>query len=377
MNVDDASPRLIERLPFIDALAHNLADHRVNTIVVGPAGSGKSTLLRTYVQRYGLSHSNIIFIQGHDFGEHADSNSLIGKRISESETRDWGSRPLVVIDSLDEAHPSSKAVQELGVALRSSRAQFLISTRAQSDQLFQTAREGSDFKSLHLSGFSSSDVSALLREYEVTYSNAQLRRLVEVSGGNPLIASLVASQLGSHALAWNQLETAFAEFECPGILLPNGSPPNKILSDSSIFISDISVTNENVWQQLQRNPEHLRQLPPRRFEEIVAAMLEKQGYSVELTPASKDGGFDIFVARKEALGSFLYLVECKRFTPPNKVGVQLVRALHGVVQKVRANAGVLVTTSFFTKGAQEYADEMNYTLHLHDFLTLKKWLQLL
>lgn len=377
MNADDAPPPLIERLPFIDALAHRLADRRVNTVVIGPAGFGKSTLLRTYVQRYGQSHSKIISIQGHDFTEHADSNSLIWKRISESESRDWNSRPLVVIDALDEAHPSSQAVQELGVALRSIRAQFLISTRPLSHQLFQTAMEGHDFESLHLSGFSHSDISSLLREYKVTYSNAQLRRLVEVSGGNPLIVSLVASQLGSHALAWNQLETAFAEFESPGILLPNGSPATKVQSESRIFISDISVTNENVWQQLQRNPENLRQLPPRKFEEMVAAMLEKQGYSVELTPASKDGGFDIYVARKEALGSFLYLVECKRFTPPNKVGVHLVRALHGVVQKVRANAGMLVTTSFFTKGAQEYADEMNYTLHLHDFLALKRWLRLL
>lgn len=95
-------------------------------------------------------------------------------------------------------------------------------------------------------------------------------------------------------------------------------------------------------------------------------MLEKQGYSVELTPVSKDGGFDIYVAKKETLGSFLYLVECKRFVPPNRVGVHLIRSLHGVVEKLRANAGMMVTTSFFTSGAQEYANELNYTLHLHD-----------
>ncbi len=112
----------------------------------------------------------------------------------------------------------------------------------------------------------------------------------------------------------------------------------------------------------------------RKFEELVAELLEKQGYSVKLTPPSKDGGFDMYAAKHEVLGQFLYFVECKRYAPPNKVGVQVVRALHGVVQQQRANAGIIATTSFFTRGAKEYQDEMKYQLQLRDYVELQKWL---
>ena len=96
---------------------------------------------------------------------------------------------------------------------------------------------------------------------------------------------------------------------------------------------------------LDKSPDLLFQLPSRRFEELVAEILEKQGYEVDLTPASGDGGFDMYAAKKDGLGNFLYLVECKRYTPPNKVGVEIIRAVNGVVQAKQATAGAVVTTS--------------------------------
>ena len=95
-------------------------------------------------------------------------------------------------------------------------------------------------------------------------------------------------------------------------------------------------------------------LDHKMLKEIVAEILDKKGYEVTLTPASGDGGFDIFPAWKEGLGQFLYLVECKRYVPPNKVGAEIVRSLHGVVQLQRATAGAIVTTSFFTSGAEKF-----------------------
>jgi restriction system protein len=116
-------------------------------------------------------------------------------------------------------------------------------------------------------------------------------------------------------------------------------------------------------------------LPPRKFEEIVAEILCKQGFSIELTPASGDGGFDIYAARRDGLGSFLYLVECKRYVPPNKVGVEVVRSLYGVIQTQRATAGAIVTTSYFTAGAQEFQRQVQYQMHLHDYLVLQRWIK--
>ena len=103
--------------------------------------------------------------------------------------------------------------------------------------------------------------------------------------------------------------------------------------------------------------------------------MAKQGYETELTPASYDGGFDIYAVKQEGIVKFLYLVECKRYSPPNKVVIEIVRALYGVVQRQRANAGVIVTTSYyFTSGAKEFQEELKYQMHLQDYIVLHQWL---
>jgi restriction system protein len=54
-----------------------------------------------------------------------------------------------------------------------------------------------------------------------------------------------------------------------------------------------------VIEILKNDPALSRQLPPRRFEDIVGELLEKQGYGITLTPAMRDGGFDIYAAKKD------------------------------------------------------------------------------
>ena len=95
-----------------------------------------------------------------------------------------------------------------------------------------------------------------------------------------------------------------------------------------------------------------------------------------LTPASKDGGFDIAAARNDDLGEFLYLVECKQYAENNKVGVEIVRSLYGVVEKERATAGIVVTTSYFTRGAAAFQREVSRRMTLHDYIYLQQWLGL-
>jgi restriction system protein len=125
---------------------------------------------------------------------------------------------------------------------------------------------------------------------------------------------------------------------------------------------------------LQRAPQLAWTLPPRKFEEIVAELLERMDYEVTLTPASGDGGFDIYAARKDGLGKFLFLVECKRYVPPHKVGVQVVRQLYGVLNAHRANAGAIVTTSFFTAGAEQFRSQVPHQMQLHDYIKLQDWI---
>lgn len=116
-------------------------------------------------------------------------------------------------------------------------------------------------------------------------------------------------------------------------------------------------------------------ISPRRFEEAAAKLFGQLGYKVELTPASKDGGKDLYIAKKDDLGSFLYYVECKRYAPDRSVGVGLVRSLYGVVEEGRATAGLLLTTSQFTANARSFQNKLEHRLTLSDYTDFKAWLR--
>lgn len=129
-----------------------------------------------------------------------------------------------------------------------------------------------------------------------------------------------------------------------------------------------------VIEYLAREPEKLRHLSPRDFEELVAELLVREGMEVELTRPSNDGGRDIIARADTPIGFHLYFVECKRYGPQNPVGVALVRALYGVVEMHRATSGLLVTTSHFTRGAIAFQRAVEHRLALRDYDGLRYWL---
>jgi restriction system protein len=91
----------------------------------------------------------------------------------------------------------------------------------------------------------------------------------------------------------------------------------------------------------------------RDFEYLICELYARMGYETELTAPRGDGGRDI-VATKDSPGALeLVMVECKLYRKP--VGVANIRGLLGVVSGEKANKGVLVTTSSFTKGALRFA----------------------
>lgn len=125
-----------------------------------------------------------------------------------------------------------------------------------------------------------------------------------------------------------------------------------------------------------RYPELLYSLPPRKFEELIASVFHKNGFDVELTPETRDGGIDIIaVQRNDLCGGSLNLIECKRYLPHNTVGIGIVQRLLGVVEQHRATKGIIVTTSSFTKDAKESAAFSRHRLVLNDYSNLSSWLK--
>jgi hypothetical protein len=110
-------------------------------------------------------------------------------------------------------------------------------------------------------------------------------------------------------------------------------------------------------------------------DDVIAALAAHAGFEVELTPASGDGGVDVYAIRRDDLGSTLTVVQAKRYKPELKVGVGQVRELFGTVNLQDASAGVLITTSSFESGAKALAANHQWRLELRDYARLQEMLR--
>jgi len=133
--------------------------------------------------------------------------------------------------------------------------------------------------------------------------------------------------------------------------------------------------NEELKRYLAKHPDKIYDLSPRKFEELIAEILSDFGFHVELTPATRDGGKDIYAYIKNQICSFLMFVECKKWTQTKHVGIEVVQRLYGVQQINKANKSMVVTTSFFTKPAIEESKRYESLISLHDYNDLKTWLK--
>lgn len=147
------------------------------------------------------------------------------------------------------------------------------------------------------------------------------------------------------------------------------------LQSGGLFRVDLTEINEELIRFLSQQPDRMRDLTPRKYEELIAELFKDKGYDVELTPSSGDGGKDIICTHHDMAGSMLVYVECKSYSPDRSVGVEIVRGLHGVVTSDRATKGVIATTSRFTKGARDFHARNQYKLSLADFDVVTQWLK--
>jgi Restriction endonuclease len=99
------------------------------------------------------------------------------------------------------------------------------------------------------------------------------------------------------------------------------------------------------------------------------------GYDVTLTKTTRDGGADILASIKNDLGKFLYLIDAKKYSEKNKIGVDMVRTLLGTLADYQASSAMLVTTSSFTKDARAMEKRHQWQLALHDYIIVAEWIQ--
>lgn len=109
---------------------------------------------------------------------------------------------------------------------------------------------------------------------------------------------------------------------------------------------------------------------PANFENYCADLFRLAGWEVEVTPPTRDGGFDLRLIDKEGV---VFLAECKCYAPSNRIGRPVIQKLQGANVLENADGLLVITTSNFTKEARDYAGKTGVILlDGEDLLDLQK-----
>jgi HJR/Mrr/RecB family endonuclease len=114
----------------------------------------------------------------------------------------------------------------------------------------------------------------------------------------------------------------------------------------------------------------------RQFEQLIATLLEADGYSVELLRGSKDGGVDVVAVKDLGVhGYFKAVWQAKKRSLKNRVGLSVVRGLADTRAEFGATKGIIVTSSYLTRGALQRIERDKYMLGKVDREELTAWIQ--
>lgn len=181
----------------------------------------------------------------------------------------------------------------------------------------------------------------------------------------------------------DELKKLFAILEHPSFLnseeLDLGSMETSDgLQNRLVILPKPTVLIARSWrtiaQDIARGASALHDLPWRRFEDLVAGLLESYGWAVSPMGYTKDDGVDIIAVRSvEPSIRFAMLVQCKRYAHGHPVGVSVVRELWSTKWEKGFHQAMLATSSSFTRGAKEKATQWNMELKDHD--AILSWCQ--
>lgn len=340
---------LIDRSNELQRLRRLLKKSKDRVVLLeGAPGSGKSTLASQFAHRY-----------AEDFPGGIEYRAGFGYPDSSLQPNMMQGPKLLVYDGLDEVWPGTSSM--LGL-IRNEVAQnknlyVLITSRP--------TVHTSVLDRVRLGPLTDQEVAELIG-HAAGGDGTPPRRIIDLASGNALVAATIG-RLASEHKNWATLIESLRSFRRPGLIDVNGRPMRADSRARRVFITDVREVNDWIMKLIHGDPDIIYQLPPRRFEEISAEVFTRLGYEVTLTPPTNDGGKDLIVVKRSDLGTMLTFVECKRYVPGHPVGVEVVRALNGVVEEGRATSGIVLTTSRFTKGARTLESKLRYRMTLKEF----------
>jgi restriction system protein len=357
--------QFINRHELLHGIRSAVYQHRNGRVfLTGPAGIGK-----TWLARY--------FVDEHENGRYTEDRF---PRIvpvpqgfpidSEALSRSWSRHEMVFCDDIE--FSESKIDELRGFFKRNPETRALLVGRQAPPSTIDTIPEATI---ITVGPLSQREFSEFVTRVAPDLSDIVIETLYRNLGGVPGATYLALRALETYGVVDERLAELVRPFTSSGLLGPDGQPLSEDRAECKTIITDVSEVSDYILEKLARNPDDLYSLTPRFYEKVIAEVFRRKGYDVTLTAFSKDGGRDICAARKDSLGSFLFLIECKKYRKDRPVGVGLVRSLNGVLDSNRATAGILATTSYFTKGAKEFQKTLEFRISLQDFFGVHRWLR--
>ena len=118
---------------------------------------------------------------------------------------------------------------------------------------------------------------------------------------------------------------------------------------------------------------------PSFFEHLVVDLLVKMGYggsfanSAHVTQYAHDDGIDGIIY-EDKLGLDKIYIQAKRYKIDNTIGKPQIQQFSGALDEQKANKGVFITTSTYSKEARSYVEKLNKKIVLIDGQELARYM---
>lgn len=133
-------------------------------------------------------------------------------------------------------------------------------------------------------------------------------------------------------------------------------------SSAALIRAGVRVMSRFLASEIARNPDALFELEWRDLERTVAEVFEGLGFTVVLTPSSKDGGKDLILEYDYDGRRRVYIVEVKHWRQGKRVGGDVVRKFVNVIVRERRDGGLLLSTSGYSRSAFEHRTRLDRQL---------------
>jgi restriction endonuclease Mrr len=129
-------------------------------------------------------------------------------------------------------------------------------------------------------------------------------------------------------------------------------------NDTTEIQQILEVVSRRFAELVAKNPRRLDELEWRDMERMLAEVFDGIGFSVELTPGSKDGGKDIILRCEVSGKSRTYIVEIKHWRSGSRVGADATKDFLNVIIREGRSGGLYLSTYGYTNTAFESLSEI-------------------